>query len=116
VTPAPRSSTGTIRDTVPLRAVEGRAVIGLPPLEQAAPLMRSACPPTPLEKRHPIESAHTANKYSPADSQIEIRAFRSGNECLLTVRDSGPGVPVDERERIFDRFYRSSLHRADRTA
>jgi signal transduction histidine kinase len=34
----------------------------------------------------------------------------------VTVRDSGPGVPIDERERIFDRFYRSSLHRTDRTA
>jgi two-component system sensor histidine kinase TctE len=35
---------------------------------------------------------------------------------LLSVRDNGPGVPEDEREAIFERFYRSSLHRNDRTA
>ncbi len=62
-----------------------------------------------------INLLSNANKYAPAGTQVEIRAVRSGNECFVTVRDSGPGVPIDERERIFDRFYRSSLHRADRT-
>jgi signal transduction histidine kinase len=28
------------------------------------------------------------------------------NEVLLHVEDSGPGIPSDERERVFDRFYR----------
>ena len=63
-----------------------------------------------------INLLSNANKYSPPGTQIEIRAFRSGGECLITVRDSGPGVPADEREKIFDRFYRSSIHRTDRTA
>ena len=56
-----------------------------------------------------------ASKYSPDGSQAEIRVMRSGDECLVMVRDSGPGVPEDEREHIFERFYRSSLHRQDRT-
>jgi signal transduction histidine kinase len=63
-----------------------------------------------------INLLSNANKYSPPNSQVEIRAIRSGDECLVTVRDNGPGVPADEREKIFDRFYRSSLHRTDRTA
>ena len=57
-----------------------------------------------------------SHKYSPAGSRVEVRALRSGDECRVTVRDNGPGVPPDERERIFERFYRSSLHRGDRTA
>jgi signal transduction histidine kinase len=56
-----------------------------------------------------------AHKYSPEGSQVDVRLTRSGGECLVMVRDQGPGVPEDERERIFERFYRSSLHRQDRT-
>jgi signal transduction histidine kinase len=63
-----------------------------------------------------INLLSNANKYSPPGAQVEIRAIRSGDECLVAVRDGGPGVPADERELIFDRFYRSSLHRTDRTA
>lgn len=63
-----------------------------------------------------INLLSNANKYSPPGTQVEIRALRSGGECLVSVRDNGPGVPDEERERIFDRFYRSSLHRTDRTA
>ena len=63
-----------------------------------------------------INLLSNAHKYSPAGSLVEVRVFRAGTECLLSVRDNGPGVPPNEREAIFDRFYRSSLHRNDRTA
>lgn len=63
-----------------------------------------------------INLLSNANKYSPAGSRVEVRVARSGQECLTTVRDNGPGVPPEERERIFERFYRSSVHRSDRTA
>ncbi len=45
-----------------------------------------------------------------------MRALRTGNEVQVLVRDNGPGIPPDEREHIFERFYRSSQHRQDRTA
>ncbi|MEO8285250.1 MAG: GAF domain-containing protein [Chloroflexota bacterium] len=63
-----------------------------------------------------INLLSNANKYSPPGSQVEIRTMRSGGECMVTVRDNGPGVPAEEREQIFERFYRSSIHRTDRTA
>jgi signal transduction histidine kinase len=62
-----------------------------------------------------INLLSNAHKYSPEGSQVDVRLTRSGGECLVMVRDQGPGVPEDERERIFERFYRSSLHRQDRT-
>lgn len=46
-TPAPGLSSATIREHRPPAAVEGRAMIGLPPLDSAAPRMKSICPPMP---------------------------------------------------------------------
>ncbi len=57
-----------------------------------------------------------AHKYSPPNAPIEVRTTRSGDECYVSVRDNGSGVPDDERALIFERFYRSSMHRQDRTA
>ena len=46
-TPPPGWSVVTMRDCFPLPAVEGRAMIGTPPFERAAPRMKSICPPMP---------------------------------------------------------------------
>ena len=62
-----------------------------------------------------INLLSNAHKYSPPGSQVGVRAIRSSDKCTVSVRDNGPGVPEEERELVFDRFYRSSLHRKDRT-
>jgi two-component system sensor histidine kinase KdpD len=54
-----------------------------------------------------------ASKYSPADQPIVIEARRLDDGALrVDVRDRGPGIPEDERKRIFDMFY--SVERGDR--
>jgi two-component system OmpR family sensor kinase len=40
-------------------------------------------------------------------AEIGLGAFASGAEVRLWVRDTGPGIPFDEQERVFDRFYRA---------
>ena len=41
---------------------------------------------------------------------------RARNRCLIiTVEDDGPGIPVQERERVFDRFYRTDASHSRRT-
>ena len=50
-----------------------------------------------------VENAH---KYSPAGSAIDLTVNRIGEELRFAVADQGPGVPDDERERIFQAFYR----------
>ncbi|HEX8229239.1 MAG TPA: GAF domain-containing protein [Chloroflexia bacterium] len=57
-----------------------------------------------------------SHKYTPEGSTTQVRVFRSGEECVVTVKDNGPGVPDGEHELIFGRFFRSSAHRSDRTA
>ncbi len=47
-----------------------------------------------------------AEKYTPADSPIEIRAEVTGTQVHIHVRDHGPGIPVSEQARVFERFYR----------
>jgi two-component system sensor histidine kinase KdpD len=49
-----------------------------------------------------------ACKYSDAESAITIRAARSGNEILFAVHSFGAVIPPADRERIFDRYYRSA--------
>lgn len=51
-----------------------------------------------------------ARKYSTPGTPIEIVARRSYTEVLFSVHNVGPHIPLDDRERIFDRFYRSSEH------
>ena len=47
-----------------------------------------------------------AVRHTPAGGRVDVAAQRDGADVLLTVRDSGPGIPASERERVFDRFYR----------
>jgi two-component system phosphate regulon sensor histidine kinase PhoR len=52
-----------------------------------------------------------AFKYAPADSSVLVSSSRTGQEITFSVEDSGPGIPKNERERIFERFYRVEKHR-----
>lgn len=47
-----------------------------------------------------------AIKYSDSGGVIRITLRQRTSEVVLEVEDSGPGIPSEERERVFDRFYR----------
>ncbi len=44
--------------------------------------------------------------HTDVDGEIDVSARRDGDVIILAVRDSGPGIPAAEVERIFRRFYR----------
>ena len=48
-----------------------------------------------------------AIKYAVAGERLFVSVRAEGDELILEVRDLGPGIPVDEREQVFERFYRS---------
>ncbi|OAF10929.1 sensor histidine kinase [Bradyrhizobium neotropicale] len=47
-----------------------------------------------------------AAKYSPLDTTISIRSQRDKDRVVLQVADEGDGIPPDELESVFDKFYR----------
>jgi len=47
-----------------------------------------------------------AVKYSPPETTIVISANQVGDTVTISVRDYGPGIPPDELEAVFERFYR----------
>jgi len=49
-----------------------------------------------------------ACKYSKPGGTVEVIVQVEGNRVRLSVDDSGPGIPSEERQRIFDRFHRAT--------
>jgi len=47
--------------------------------------------------------------YSPPGSEVRVRAEQQGEGILLAVEDDGPGVPPQEREAVFEKFYRGTV-------
>lgn len=47
-----------------------------------------------------------ALKYSPNEKQIKVDVRKSGNETIIEISDQGVGIPKEEREKIFEQFYR----------
>ena len=52
-----------------------------------------------------------ALKYTPAAGAVRVAVATDGAMARLTVADNGPGIPTEERERVFDRFYRLEASR-----
>lgn len=50
--------------------------------------------------------AENAVRYTPPGGRARVLVRRAGDEVVLAVEDSGPGVPEEFRARIFDRFFR----------
>lgn len=54
-----------------------------------------------------------AIKYSHPNGEINISIHSEGDQMILKVADRGPGIPVTDQPRIFDKFYRGSNIEAD---
>jgi signal transduction histidine kinase len=91
--------------------------------EHAAARLRAAHPQTPLDltiegepaminvdpdrlEQVIINLVDNAIKYSSPDAPVSIRLTSDPEEVHFNVSDRGIGIPEDQRERVFDRFYR----------
>ncbi|MBA8975593.1 MULTISPECIES: sensor histidine kinase [Streptomyces] len=44
--------------------------------------------------------------HTPAGTPVSVEVTADGDTALVRVADAGPGIPAEDRERVFDRFYR----------
>ena len=51
-----------------------------------------------------------AVKYSPSGSPVTVSCISSGEEIIVRVVDTGAGIPEDEQDHVFERFYRSGKY------
>jgi len=50
-----------------------------------------------------------AVKYSPVGGRIGIRVSRKAHQVVVDIMDEGPGIPQEERERIFEPFFQGKI-------
>jgi two-component system sensor histidine kinase TctE len=85
------------------RALDARLDLGFEAPEAPIPIRGNA------ELLHELldNLIDNALRYTPAGGSITVRAMRDGKDATLEVEDSGPGIPVAERQRVLERFYRA---------
>lgn len=99
--------------------VGGRVMAAVAPLALERGIeLRTALPPrirAATGDRRQVERIFmnlvgNALKYTDEGGRVEIAGRFEGSVALIAIRDDGPGVGVDDRIRIFERFYRMSSH------
>jgi two-component system, sensor histidine kinase and response regulator len=50
-----------------------------------------------------------AVKFTPDGGKVDVRVAPDTDKAVIEVADTGVGIPADDRDRIFDRFFRSAI-------
>jgi two-component system phosphate regulon sensor histidine kinase PhoR len=53
-----------------------------------------------------------AVKYTPGDGKIAVKTNEVDDKVIFAVQDSGPGIPVQDREHLFEKFFRGQAHQS----
>ena len=103
------------RELQPLEEVVGAALNRLEKKLADRPLTISLPPELPMV---PLDAALAENifinllenalKYTPPGSPLAISALRQDQEIEVEVADCGPGIPLEDLDKIFDMFYRGT--------
>jgi signal transduction histidine kinase len=56
-----------------------------------------------------------ARHHTPAGGRVKIRVVKGDSDVVITVEDTGEGIPVDQLARVFERFYRGDAARTSGT-
>jgi signal transduction histidine kinase len=102
------------QDTDPADAVRAVADLhGSAAEEKGVGLAEAALGPGALARANPLalrvclsNLVENAVRYSPSGATVRVAWGRDGERAYVEVHDDGPGIPEDEQERVFERFYR----------
>ena len=53
-----------------------------------------------------------AVKYTPRGGTVDVEIYRQNQDAVISVRDTGVGIPLSETQHIWDRLYRSDRSRS----
>ncbi len=72
---------------------------------------RRWCAPQPLLLDALIANlVDNALRYTQEAGRVTVGVQRDGMQLVLWIEDDGPGIAAEDRERVFERFYRVSQH------
>jgi two-component system phosphate regulon sensor histidine kinase PhoR len=77
--------------------VTRRVAPGLPPVRADRAALSGAL----------LDLLQNAHKYTGDDKKISVGASAEGPTVYISVTDNGPGIPLPDQKRIFDKFYRA---------
>jgi two-component system, OmpR family, sensor kinase len=98
----------SVRDTLGVLAENKRQSLAVR-IPQGAVLISGNA----LLLRHALLNViHNAIRYSPDDSSIHVELAVRGDHALVDITDEGPGIPADQRHKVFDRFFRVDAARS----
>ena len=109
---------GLAHRTLDLRDVVSTAMADVRPTHEHRALDVSAdLPSEPVQcrgdrdqlERVVINLLSNAVKFTPDGGRVSVRVTDEGEHVALEVADTGIGVPADEQEQVFERFFRSTL-------
>jgi len=100
-------------EPIDLGDVVGSVLRRAQPLVQQHRIVLDMEPELPMPRIDPVlfeqvlfNLIDNAAKYAHPGTAITLRARREGGTVRMQILDEGPGLPEDDRERIFDKFYR----------
>ena len=99
-----------VDETVAAMQVEAEAK-GVVVAAELPPLPRLARADPEKLQRVLFNLIHNAIRHTPADGSVTVRAQPAGDWVEVEVADTGQGIALDERERVFDPFVRSEAAR-----
>jgi signal transduction histidine kinase len=86
------------------RAVPGHTIVlNLVPMEQGVPILADA------QRITQVFNTYLTNalKYSPIEYPVTVQLVVADTVALVSVRDEGPGIPAEEQDLLWERFYRA---------
>jgi PAS domain S-box-containing protein len=107
----------TRREAVQLESILQNSLDMFEPLitQKNLHLEKNILPNSPAVRADPIRMRQmldnligNAVKYTSKDGTIQIRIHTEEHQLIFEIKDTGPGIPLDEQSHIFEKFYRGS--------